>query len=80
MLTVSTIVDKFWSEIVNPFILLMIAAAAVYFIWGVFLYVKNSSDDADNSEGKKHMTYGIIGLFIMISVEGIIVLIRNIVT
>jgi hypothetical protein len=72
----STIIDKIWTEIINPFILLMMAVAAVYFIWGVFLFVKNSADDADKGEGKKHMVYGIIGLFIMISVEGIIALIK----
>jgi zinc transporter ZupT len=69
---VDTYIQNIKTEIVNPLILLLMAGAAAYFIWGVFLYVKNSSDDSDKGEGKRHMIYGVIGLAIMMSVFKII--------
>jgi hypothetical protein len=50
---------------------ILIAAGFVYFIWGVIKYL--ISDDADDKEkAKKVVTNGIIGLFIILSIWGII--------
>lgn len=64
-------------EIVEPFIYLMLAVSAVYFVWGVFQFVRTSDSEDGRTTGKKHMVYGIIGLAIMLAVTGIIDLIRN---
>jgi hypothetical protein len=41
----------------------------------VFLFVKNAESPDKRSEGAQNMIWGIIGLFIMLSVKGIINLI-----
>ena len=70
-------IDKIYTEIVNPFIWLMLAVAGVYFVWGVFLFVKDNDSEEDRASGKKHLIYGIIGLAIILSVQGIIKLITT---
>lgn len=58
--------------IVNPLIILLIGVALVVFFWGIFQFVANSSSDEAREKGKKNMLWGIIGMFIMVSVFGII--------
>ena len=66
------IVDKIKTEIVDPAIYLLITLAAIYFIWGVFLFIKDYDNEEGRTKGKKHLIWGIIGLFIMLSVQAIV--------
>lgn len=70
-------IERIKTEIIEPLIYLFLALAALYFIYGVFMFVKNYDSDTGRSDGKKHLLYGIIGLAIMLSVNGIIGLIRS---
>jgi hypothetical protein len=63
--------------IFNPLIVLMFAAAALYFVYGIFKFVANSSSDEARNEGKRHMMYGIIGIFIMVSALALIRIVLN---
>ena len=72
-----TLLTILQEEIVKPFIYLMLAVSAVYFVWGVFQFVRSSDSEDGRTTGKKHMIYGVVGLAIMLAVEGIIDLIRN---
>jgi hypothetical protein len=64
--------QKLLSTVVNPLINLMFAAAVVYFVWGVFNYIKGEDNGGDRSTGTKHIMWGIIGLFIMVSAYAIV--------
>lgn len=68
------------TNIVQPFIYLMLALAAIFFVWGVFQFVMSSDNPEGKEKGKRHMVWGSIGLAIMISVESLIELIKNTVT
>ena len=59
------------TEIVNPAIYLLLAMAAAYFVWGVFMFVSNYEDPEAQEAGKKHMIWGVIGIAIMLSAFGI---------
>ena len=63
--------------IVNPLILLLIASATVYFLWGLVMFLANAEESAERAEGKQKIVYGLIGLFIMVAVFGIIRLVLN---
>lgn len=71
------IVQKFFEVVVNPAIRLLFAAAVVYFVYGVFNYVRNAGDGDARAEGANHILWSTIGLFIMISVWGIIGVLRS---
>ena len=58
--------------IINPLITILIAAGFVYFLWGVAQYLLAGENEEVRSTSKTHMLYGIIGLFIMVSVFGIL--------
>lgn len=72
---VTDIINKINENIVNPVLYLFFAIALLVFIWGAFTYIAHADDPAKRSEGGKGMLYGIIGMFIMFSVFGIINLI-----
>ena len=64
-------------QIIEPLLVFMIGLALVYFIWGVFEYLKNGDEPDARSKGASHMIWGIIGLTIMVSVFGIMRIIIN---
>lgn len=71
--TVDQLVDKFITEILNPLITLLFVVSTVVFIWGIIMYLSGSKGDPKKLEmGKNLIFWGIIGMFIMTSVWGII--------
>lgn len=70
-------IHKVNNLIFNPIIKIIFLFALIVFIWGVFQYIKNSDSDSERETGRKHMLWGIVGMFIMISVFGIMSLIMN---
>lgn len=71
------LVNFFISRILDPLILLAFAAALSYFLWGIVNYVKNAGDSKKRDEGKSMMFYGIVGLFVMSSVWGLVAILSN---
>ena len=68
---------KIGEQIVNPIITLMIASAVVFFIYGVVEFVGAADNEEKRSKGKQHIIWGIIGIFIMVSVWGIMNVLNN---
>ena len=58
--------------ILNPIIGFMFAVAVVMFIYGIVEYIWSADNEDKVAVGKKHMIYGIIGIFVMIGVYGIL--------
>ena len=63
--------------IINPIILLIFSVGFLVFIWGLFEFLRNVEAGGENKDGKSHMIYGIIGMFIMVAVGSIISLIDD---
>jgi TRAP-type C4-dicarboxylate transport system permease small subunit len=68
---------KVIEHIINPIIILLFAVAIVVFLYGVFEYAKNADNQESRATGSRHILFGLIGLFIMVSVFGIINIIVN---
>lgn len=68
---VSSIFD-FAMKILNSITVLLMAAAVVYFLYGVFQFIKAAGDEEARAEGRNKIIYGIIGLFVMGSVYGLV--------
>lgn len=66
------LVGIFTDAILQPLIYLLIGAAVVYFLWGVLKYMSKTGDAKEQEEGRKMMLYGIVALFVMISVWGLV--------
>ncbi|KND47231.1 MAG: hypothetical protein AB199_02260 [Parcubacteria bacterium C7867-004] len=62
----------------NVFIPLVFAIAFIVFIWGVFQYfIAGGHDEEKRETGKSLMLWGIIGFFIMVSVWGLVNILRG---
>jgi len=61
---------------INIIIPILISAAVLVFIWGVIGYVLGGSEEAKD-EGKKRMLYGLIGLLVIVSIWGIVSIVKN---
>lgn len=63
--------------ILNALVPLLITAAIVVFFWGLVTYIFNQSNEDKKSQGRSVMYMGLIALFVMVSVWGIIKVLGN---
>lgn len=75
--TVEEIIDKTISGVIQPFIGFLMVAATVVFIWGVIEFVAGAENETKRKQGKQHILWGILGLFIMLAAAGIMWAIVN---
>src|SRR3989344_3284825 len=60
---------SFW---VVQLVFMVIAAAIVVFFWGVAQYIGGGDDEEKRSKARNTMIYGIIGIFSMVSIWGLV--------
>ncbi len=65
------------TSLLNALIPFIITLAMVYFLWGVSQFILHGGDETKRSEGRQTMIYGIIALFVMVSVWGLVALLTN---
>jgi hypothetical protein len=75
--SVVSLVKSVNKVVINPIIYFLFTLAAVIFLFGLFKYIANPDNENVRKDGKSHMLWGVIGLFVMISVFGIMNLILN---
>ena len=68
----ASFVDKVNEVVIFPFIALLMAVAFLVFLWGCAEYIFKSANQAARAEGIKHITYGIIGLVVMVTAWSIL--------
>ena len=64
------------NRILNGMVGLLILVAILAFFWGLVKYLFSGGGE-DKSEGLKLMFYGVIAIFVMVSIWGIIRLLQN---
>jgi uncharacterized membrane protein YidH (DUF202 family) len=74
--TFESIVEDVQS-IVEMLVPLIIGIAVVVFLIGVVRYVTAGGDEEKRKESRNMMIYGIIGLFVMVAVWGLVAVIAN---
>ena len=73
-LTFCGVVD-FFLGLIRASIPILISISVIVFVWGVFRYV--IAEGEDKKKGRDVMMYGIIGLFVMVSVWGLVRVVYN---
>ena len=63
-------------QILNTLIPIIIVLGVVYFVWGVVQYVIASDEEAKKT-GRNRMIYGIIGLVVIVSMWGLVGIVRQ---
>lgn len=59
-------------NIINALLPIVVALALLFFFWNLVKFIFNAGDDEARAEGKKSMLWGILTLFIIVSIWGII--------
>ena len=76
MLSIVDLLGKIATYILNPLIILGFVIATVFLFYGIAEMIwKSDSKDLDTS--RKNVMYGVVGLFIMFSVYGILRLVLD---
>jgi ribose/xylose/arabinose/galactoside ABC-type transport system permease subunit len=74
--TLSGLILKVQS-ILNGLIPFIIGLAVFVIIWGVFKFITQASDEDARKEAKDFVLWGIIGIFIMLSIWGLVNILVN---
>ena len=69
------LVDFFY-DVIYTLIPIIVSLAVLVFIWGVFRYVVSPNEE-DKARGKQVMIWGIVGIFVMVSVWGLVNIIEG---
>jgi hypothetical protein len=59
-------------SIINMLISIVISLAVVGFLWGIVKFLFNGANEKSRSEGRSFMLYGILTLFVMTSIWGLV--------
>lgn len=65
---IDTLMAKIAKLIINPAIVLIFAVALITFLYGLLEFLQNAENPDKRSTGQSHMLWGVIGMFIMMSV------------
>lgn len=68
----ASFVDRFNEAIIFPLIALLSAVAFLFFLIGCAEYIRNASNGNEREKGVQHITWGIIGLVVMVSAWAIL--------
>jgi hypothetical protein len=74
--TISQVLNRF-QAIINLIIPFIVGLAVLVIIWGVFGYVTSAGDEEKRGEAKQFILWGVIGVFIMVSVWGLVNILVN---
>ncbi len=70
------VLDVF-GDLINLATPIVVALALLYFFWGLAKYILAAGEKDSKDEGRKIMIWGVIALFVMVSVWGIINVVRD---
>lgn len=70
-MSITGLLGKIATYIINPVIILGFVVATIYLFYGIAEMI-GKADSSDLDKNKKNVMYGVIGLFIMFSVYGIL--------
>lgn len=75
--TITSLLGKINQYILNPIIVLLFAIALLVFFWGIVEFIRDAGSEDGRENGKRNILWGIVGMFVMVAVYGIIRIILN---
>lgn len=60
------------TDLLDSIIPILFFIATIVFFWGVIIYITSGGDEEKRKEGRSFIIYGLIGLFVMVAVWGIV--------
>ncbi len=72
MTQLNTFIGNLVEFIINPLIYLLFALALFFLGNGVAMFIFKADDPEARSKGKMHLLWGVLGIFVMVSVYSIL--------
>lgn len=66
------VMQKIVTEFFSPLYQIVAACAVVYFLYGAAKFIYDMNNPEEKNTGKQHLLWGLVGLFIIFSVGGIL--------
>jgi hypothetical protein len=74
--TIPGIIDSFTTAL-GTFVPVGVALAVLVFAWGIISMMLAGMDDKSLADGRKRMIWGVVGLFVIISIWGLVALLQQ---
>lgn len=65
------------TDIVNAVFPLLVGIGVFILAWGIFVFIVNAGDPEERKKGSARILWGVIGVFLMLSVWGLINILVN---
>lgn len=72
-----TSIESIQGFITSSLIPIVFTLALVFFLWGLAKFILNAGDEEARESGKKLMIWGLVAFVVMVSVWGLVALVRN---
>ena len=56
---------------------IIVALALLFFFWGLAIYILNAGNEEKKSQGKSIMLWGVIAIFVILSIFGLVKMLQN---
>jgi TRAP-type mannitol/chloroaromatic compound transport system permease small subunit len=63
-------------DLLGTIVVVLSGLALVVFLWGMVMFIRNSGNEQDQTVGKKRMIWGVVELFVLVSVWGLVQLLQ----
>lgn len=63
------------NDLIRSIVPVIVSIAVIVFLWGVTSYIRNADEPAKREEGRQLIIYGLIAIFVMVSMWGFVNLI-----
>lgn len=74
-MTLATLIGTL-TKLVLAVVPVLVALALLYFFWGVAQWILNMEDSDKHKEGKQRMLWGLVALFFIASIGGLVVMLQ----
>src|SRR3989344_8184898 len=65
------------NAVINTIVPFLVGFAVLIIIWGVFNYISGAGDEEKRAQAKQYIVWGVVGVFIMLSVWGLVNVLVN---
>ena len=79
IITGETAFQNFTTYLISPLYQLAAVCAFLYFLYGAFKFIVDLNDPTKKNTGKSHLLWGLVGLFIIFSLGGLLPILNKLI-
>lgn len=75
--TIEGIINTAKNSVLSPLITVLFILATAVFLWGIIRFLASAGDPKKAAEGRQIMLWGIIGLFVIVAMWGLVEVLKS---